>query len=508
MKKELYFDRHSGLQLSALVEDGKLVELGIENEERKEFVGNIYKGRVVNVIESMNAAFVDCGLERNCFLPLSDDEALDVVSKYATKTEKRRRKKSPPLQLSPGDELIVQAVKNPRGNKGAKLSTKLSFVSKNLIFLPNTDFLGVSRKISEVELRENLLFTADRLRKKGEGLVVRTVAPYAKLSQLKTELAYLRSLYATVLEKYKTLPVGGILHREYDLPARVIRDSFNDEISRVTVGEKGLYEQLVSLSSLRPAFESWNIELYEGQDDMFSKYGIAEQVKQLSGSTVSLPNGGSIVIERTEALTAIDVNTSRYLGDENLEDTVYATNIAAAREIARQMRLRDVGGIVVVDFIDMLDERHRQSVEEELRQCLSHDKVQSNVLPMNEFCLSVFTRKRTTNGVASKLLKPCSHCKLNGHIFSDEFNICLIRAEILKALSDGAQTVVVDMNRGLMEFLFKHKMLENELKRWHGSKVYFVPHRTYHEEQFKLKAYAKGKRATLPEDAQLLVCEE
>lgn len=505
MKKQLYFDRHSGLSFSALMEEGKLIELGVENEERKEIVGNVYKGKVVNVIESMNAAFINCGLERNCFLSLSGGETFADSSKYETKSKAKR--KSLPLKLNEGDEVIVQVVKNPRGNKGAKVTTKLSFVGKNLIFLPGTDFLGISRKISEAELRDNLLFMVDSMRGKGDGLIVRTVAPYATATRLKEEVEYLRSLYHSVLEKNKTAKVGAILHREYDLHVRVIRDSFNDDIERVVVGERSLYEQLISLTKSRPAFQFWNIELYEGECDMFSRYGIAEQVKELSQSTVLLSNGGSLVIERTEALTVVDVNTGKYVGDENLEDTVYATNIAAAREIARQVRLRDVGGIVVVDFIDMLDERHREAVTKELEQCLSRDKVKCKVLPMNELCLVEFTRKRTSNGVASQLLQPCPHCNLNGYILSNEFNVCLIRAAILEKLSQGAHTVVIEMNRGVMEFLISHRMLANDLARWQDRKVYLVPHRTFHQEKFTVAAYGAGKKARLPEDAELLKYE-
>lgn len=503
MKKELYFDKHSGLQLSALTEDGKLIELGIENEERKEIVGNIYKGRVVNVIRSMNAAFVDCGLERNCFLCLSDGETFADSSKYdAFETGK---KKIVPLKVKEGDDVIVQVLKNPRGNKGAKVTTRLSFVGKNLIFLPGTDFLGISRKIEEAELRENLLFTAGKLRGRGNGLIIRTVAPYATAPRLKAEVAYLRNLYLSVMEKNKTAGVGTLLHREYDLPVRVLRDSFNDDIERVVVGEKSLYEQLVKLTELRPDFKGKGVELYEGDKDMLTEYGLADQIKRLSESTVPLENGGDIVIERTEALTVVDVNTKKFLGDENLEDTVYAVNIAAAREIARQVRLRDVGGIVVVDFIDMQDERHCVAVTEELKQSLARDRVRCKVLPMNELCLVEFTRKRTSNGVASQLLQPCPHCRLNGYILADEFIACLLRAELLERFSAGAQTVVAELNKDVMDKIVARHMLENDLRRHADKNVYLVPHRTFHEEKYVLTSYAAGEKVDIPSDAQRLL---
>ena len=503
MKKELYFDRHSGMQISALAEDGKLVELGLENESHKDIVGNIYKGRVENVIESLNAAFISCGLERNCYLSLSSGEMVVDPSKYDTQYAQGGKEQK--LRLKEGDEIVVQVLKNPRGTKGAKVTTKLSFVGKNLIFLPGTDFLGISRKITEAELRDNLLFTVDGLRGRHNGLIVRTAAPYTTMSRLKAEAAYLKNLYKSVSEQQKTAKAGDVLYREYELPIRVLRDSFDDDIEKIIVGEKTLYEQIVNLIRLRSDFKIENIQYYEGERDMLSFYGITSQIEELSVGKVQLPNGGNIVMERTEALTVVDVNTGKFIGDENLEDTVYATNIAAAREIARQVRLRDVGGIVVVDFIDMTDEKHKQAVTAELEQSLSADPSKCKILPMNDLCLVEFTRKRRSNGVASQLLQPCPHCKQSGYIFSAEFTVCLMRAQLLDKLASGDRCVVVEMNRSVMERMTERNMLRNDLLRFPDRAIYFVPHRTYHEEYFKVTGYASEEKAEIPSDAEKLV---
>lgn len=501
MKKELYFDTHSGLQVAALAEDGRLVELVVENESNKDIVGNIYKGKVVNVIESMNAAFVACGLERNCYLSLSGETMVDP-SKYDGKAGKRR---TAAPTVKEGDEVIVQVLKNPRGTKGAKVTTKLSFVGKNLIFLPGTDFLGISRKIQETELRDNLLFAVDGMRRRGDGLIIRTAAPYAPMPRLQAEVKYLKNLYRDVLEKLATAEVGDVLYREFELPVRMLRDSFDEDIARIFVGEKGMYDRLVSLVRMRLDFNVKDIELYEGERDMLSRYGIFSQIEELSSAQVPLPNGANLVIERTEAMTVVDVNTGHFLGDENLEDTVYATNIAAAREIARQVRLRDIGGIVVVDFIDMVDPQHRRTVTEELTQSLSFDRSRCKVLPMNELCLVEFTRKRMTNGVRSALLTPCAHCKQSGYIFSNEFICCLIRAQILEQLSRSVRCVLVEMNRSVMEFLFKGKKLAKDLERYADREVYFVPHRTYHEQYFTVKGFSSAREAHLPPDAVKMI---
>jgi ribonuclease G len=499
MKKELFFDRHGGLLISALAENGILTELNIENEFHKDIVGNIYKGRVVNVIESMNAAFVACGLERNCYLSLAGTETSIDPTKYDSKYSVE--KKTLPLKVKVGDEIVVQVLKNPRGTKGAKVTTKLAFVGKNLIFLPKTDFLGISRRIKEDELRQNLLFMVDGMRGRGNGLIVRTVAPYATSSRLQSEVKYLKNLYADVLEKKKTAPVGGILYREAELPIRVLRDSFNEDIEKIVVGEEELYERLVKLMKMRSDFDVKDIELYQGERDMLSRYQLSKQIKELSDAHVELPNGGNLVIERTEALTVIDVNTGRYIGDENLEDTVYATNIAAAREVARQVRLRDIGGIVVVDFIDMADERHRKAVTAELEQSLEADRTKCKIMPMNDLCLVEFVRQRTTNGVASQLLQPCTHCKQSGYVFSNEFIVYLLRTEIQDRLAQGAKCVVAEMNSSVMEYLLDRKMLDGELGHWQEREIYLVPHGSYHEEHFFVTSYASAKMAGIPREA-------
>lgn len=497
MKKELFFDRHSGLQIAALAEDGRLIELGIEKECDRNLVGNIYKGRVVNVIDSMNAAFVDCGLERNCYLPLTGGETVVDPGKYDAKVPVHC---GAGVKVKAGEEILVQVLKNPRDAKGAKVTTKFSFVGKNLIYLPETDFLGISAKIEEKELRDNLLFTVDGMRGRHDGLIIRTVAPYATASQLRAEAAYLKNMYSSVLEKCKTAKVGDVIYRECELAVRMLRDSFGDDIDRIYVGDRVMYDRLLSLVRLRPDMNTDNIELFTESRSMFSYYGFSDQVRELSGSYVALPNGGNLVIERTEALTVIDVNSGKCVGDECLEDTVYSVNIVAAREIARQVRLRDVGGIVVVDFIDMTDEKHRAAVWEELSQSLSRDRVKCKVLPMSEFCLVEFTRKRVSNGVAAQLLQPCTHCKRSGYILSNEFIVSLLRAELLNKLTEGAQAIVIDMNRNVTEFFLKNKMMKDDLARFPDRRIYLVPHRTYHEEEVRFSTY-NDETGKVPSDA-------
>ena len=390
MKKEWFFDRYCGQQFVALLEDGKLAEFAAEKETGGEIAGNVYKGRVMNVLSGMQAAFVSCGLERNCYLSLADSYA-----DYTKYDGTMGGTSAQPHDWKPGDEIIVQVVQPPRGNKGAKVTTHLSFVGKNLIYLPNTDFVGISRKITEEELRKNLLFTAEKMRERqDEGFIVRTQAPFVNRRQLKREAEYLRNLWRDTAEQAKNAPVGAVLHKECDLPVRVMRDSMGEDVSAMYVGDRELYERLLRLVRLRGDFPERKVVLYTGERGMFRSYGISPLVYEAAQPRVELDSGGTLVIDHTEAMTVVDVNSGSFVGEKNMEETALNVNLEAAREIARQVRLRNIGGIVVVDFIDMAEEEHRLRVTAELTARLAGDKAKCRVLPMSDLCLTQFTRKR------------------------------------------------------------------------------------------------------------------
>jgi len=360
MKQEWFLDRYCGRQFAALLEDGKLTEFSSEKEPRQCCAGNIYKGKVANVLAGMNAAFVQCGLEKNCYLSM--EESYTDYTKYDGTMGGGG---SPTLDLKPDDEIIVQVVKPARGTKGAKLTTHLSFVGKLIIYLPNTDFLGISRKITDEKTREDLLREADNLRtRQDEGFIIRTQAPFATLEQIKAELDFLKKKYAEVERLAKNSPVGTLLYEDDDLPERVMRDSYGEEISAIHVGDAELFEKIKALAKLRGDIPECKIHYHSGERSMLKEYGISPLLYEAANPIVPLENGGSIVIEHTEAMTVIDVNTGSYVGENSLEETVFTVNMEAVQEIARQVRLRNVGGIVAVDFIDMASEEHRERVTE------------------------------------------------------------------------------------------------------------------------------------------------
>lgn len=499
-KKEWFLDRFCGQQFAALVEDGVLMEFSSENEPRTSCVGNIYKGRVTNVIAGMNAAFIDCGLSRNCYLSM--EETYTDYKKYDGIME---RVEELPLSLKEGDEVIVQVTKPPRGTKGAKVTTRLSFVGKRIIYLPNTDFLGISRKITNEETRQKLLKRVEKMRESAhDGFIVRTQAPFAKLKQLKSETEYLKKLYQNMQKTAKNAQIGALLYEDEDLPTRVIRDCFGEEITAIHVGDKDLYERLLQLIKFNNDLSQKQIVFYTGERSMMKEYGITPLAYDMALPTVPLKNGGSLVIEHTEAMTVVDVNTGKYVGKDRLEETVFAMNMAAAKEIARQVRLRNIGGIVVVDFIDMSEEQHRLAVTEELKKYLSEDKAKCNVLPMSELCLTQFTRKRVGNESFSYLVQPCEECVGKGYLPADIFVVTRLRADILDCFADGYDAAIVELNERIMQKILSEGLFSRETKgRWKDKRVYFIPHRTYKSEQYSVRG-EKAHVLQLPNNAQLL----
>lgn len=502
MKKEWFFDRYCGQQFVALLEDGKVVEFESENEENGSIVGNIYKGKVMNVITGMNAAFVDCGLERNCYL--STDETYTDCAKYDGLLAS-----TPPAPLSnlkEGDEIIVQVTKSPRGNKGAKVTSNLSFVGKRIIYLPNTDFFGVSRKITDEAQRAKLMDVAESLRRENEsaGFILRTKAPLASKEELEREATYLRKLFLTMSEKAKSAPVGALLYQDEDLPVRVMRDSFGDEITAMHVGDRELYDRLCRFIDTYGEMDKSKLRFYNGERSMFREYGISELVYTATKPHVPLEGGGSLIIDHTEALTVVDVNSGSFVGETNLEATVYELNIRAAKEIARQVRLRNIGGIVVVDFIDMFEEAHKESVTETLREYLSFDKAKCNVLPMSELCLTQFTRKRVGKDLATSLIKPCPHCHGNGSVHNDLFMMTQLREDLLDCFFEGYRSAIVDLNEGMAKKIIQDHTFSKEMQgRWKNKRIYLIPHKTYKEHTFFIRG-ENNRFPTVPENAILV----
>ena len=497
MTKKLYFDSHFGINYYALCEDGVLCEYVSQSATAPDAVGNVYKGRVTDVLNGMQAAFVDCGLERHCYISVADlvpdiksfDGDVDIPTQ---------------LNLHKGDEIMVQITKPPVGKKGAKVTTNLSFVGKYIVYMPNTPFIGLSRKFSDSELKNNLIFSAKKALRGNEGMIVRTAAPYALLSDKMNELNFFRNTYANVKEHFERAKVGELLYSDSPVHMCVLRDMMLTPCDEIHVGNYELYESVKSIIALYPEREKPELHFHDSHTDMLYSEGISEEILKATQSKAELANGAYINIDRTEALTVIDVNTGKYTGENSLEETVFATNVLATKEIARQVRLRNIGGIFVVDFIDMKEENHKKAIVQELEKALKGDKSKCKVLPMSQFGLVEFTRKRTGNGKTLGSAVPCKTCAGSGITRSQLSIATEFRARLLEVLNSGAGTVCCDLNFDIATYVLNFKELKDDIAcLYPQSRVYIVAHRTYKETAMYFRKVDKPG-FTMPEGTMLL----
>ena len=367
---------------------------------------------------------------------------------------------------------------------------------------PSADFCAVSRKIEGEEQRARLTALCEQLLNGDGGFVLRTKARGAELSALQEEAAYLRGLYQTACEAYRSAAVGDLVYRDADIHARLLRDFDLSDVDNIYIGDEQTYSRVEE--TFRRAGRKGKLIRYVGGREMFDFYRLEEQVYRLISHRVELENGAYLVFDRTEALTAIDVNTGRYIGDKELEDTVFETNILAAREIARQVRMRNIGGIVVVDFIDMVTQAHRAAVAQELERCLREDRAKCNVGPMSELGLIQFTRKKFKSDNVAMLTKKCPHCGGSGVVLSDSYVAFRIQIAVKRCFSEGYESAIVELNAGILTYILTTRCFTSLVRgEWKGKRVYLIPHKTYHEERFTVRG-DNDPVLTLPDNAQLL----
>ncbi|MBB6729322.1 Rne/Rng family ribonuclease [Cohnella zeiphila] len=408
--KQLFVHCTRNATFSALLEDGSLTEFGVERSEGVSLVGNIYKGRVVNVLPGMQAAFVDIGLAKNAFLYVDD-----VLHPHLDKQPKVKPSISELLKI--GDELIVQVMKEPLGGKGARVTTHYSLPGRWLVYMPRADYVGVSKKIEQESERARLKTLAEQLRMSGEGVILRTNAEGEPREALAEDLASLRGVWQEIERKGAAARAPVEMHRDFGLVQRLVRDVFTPDTEELVVDdEQACEEARAYLRRLNPSFAS-RVRLYRDSVPMYDKTGVNEQLDKAFQHRIWLKSGGYLVWDQTEALTVIDVNTGKYTGNADLEETVFLTNAEAAREIARLLRLRDVGGIVVVDFIDMTDEGHRQEVVQLLEGAMRRDRTKCQVLGWTRLGLLELTRKKARANVESYFYETCAACKGKGKIY-------------------------------------------------------------------------------------------
>lgn len=402
----------------AIVENGAVQELHLERALERGLVGNIYAGRVARVLPGMQSAFVDIGLERAAFLHVADVH----VPGAPPRGENGNLPPAPIERLVfEGQALMVQVIKDAIGTKGARLSTQVSIAGRLLVFLPQDDHIGISQKIGSHELREQLRARMARLAARPDGgptggFILRTNAEEASDAELADDIAYLRKTWAAVREKGFSSPPGTLLHQDLSLVERVLRDLANDQTASIRIDSKMQFDILKAFGTEYTPGSAGKLEHYRGERPIFDLFNIDAEIAKALARRVDLKSGGYLIIDQTEALTTIDVNTGGFVGARNFDDTIFKTNLEAAQAIARQLRLRNLGGIIIIDFIDMAREEHQVAVLAELRKQLARDRTKITVSGFTQLGLVEMTRKRTRESLAHMLCQPCPTCEGKGQV--------------------------------------------------------------------------------------------
>lgn len=408
--KQLFIHCSPDVTQSALLEDGRLAEFSVEKAAVASLIGNLYKGKVVNVLPGMQAAFVDIGLSKNAFLYV--DDALHPHLE-------RQPKDKPSISdlLKPGDELLVQVMKEPLGGKGARVTTHFSIPGRWLVYMPGADYVGISKKIDQEAERLRLKSLAEEIRAAGEGLIMRTNAEGESRASLEEDLNGLRRIWNHVLATSGRTTAPAELHKDSGLVHRLIRDVITPDTEELIIDDDAcLRDAKDYVRQAAPALQD-RIRRYQDPQPMFDKFGIKEQIGKAFQSRIWLSSGGYLVWDQTEALTVIDVNTGKYTGTATLEETVFRTNCEAAEEIARLLRLRDVGGIIIVDFIDMETEEHRHQVVQRLEATMKRDRTKCQVVGWTRLGLLEITRKKARENAMTYFYETCAACKGSGKIY-------------------------------------------------------------------------------------------
>jgi len=411
----------------ALVENGIAQEIIIERTDRRGLVGNIYKGKICRVLPGMQAAFVEIGLERAAFL-----HASDIC--HGINSDGEQQGDITEL-VREGGEIIVQVVKDPLGSKGARLTTNLSIPSRYLVFIPSLDNTGISQKIEDEDERQRLRAIIDDFTSKQKisgGFIARTAAEGVGEETLHSDMQFLIRLWRATQEHCKSAPPGTLVHEDLPLLLRALRDLVSPEVEKIRIDSSASWRKAKQFADRLIPDLKVQIEHYRGGRPIFDLYGVEDEIQKALQRKVELKSGGHLIIDQTEAMTTIDINTGGFVGHRNLEETIFKTNMEAAQTICRQLRLRNLGGIIIIDFIDMLDQEHKRQVLRALEKCLAKDHAKTHITEVSSLGLVEMTRKRTRESLEHVLCEPCPCCGGRGSLKTAETTCYEIFREILR----------------------------------------------------------------------------
>ena len=491
MAREIVINTTKHESRIAVLDEGQVVELWVERTRQRTIVGNIYKGRVTKVLPGMQSAFVDLGLDRDAFLYVSDviEEVEDLENEGTREIQiddVHRPEASISDLLREGQEIVVQVSKDTIATKGARITTHVTLPGRFLVYMPTVNHIGVSRRIESEAERSRLKEILERIRKGPGGFIVRTAGEERNEEEFVADLNYLTDLWEQIRRRGEKTSAPSALHEDLDLVLRTIRDVLSSEFKTVWVDSVEQYQRIVEfLDQIQPNLVS-RVRLYLRDDPIFEEFGIEPEIAKALKSKVWLKSGGYIVINQTEALVAIDVNTGKYVGKRNLEETVFRTNLEAAREIVRQIRLRDLGGIIVLDFIDMEVPENRAALFEAVETEIRKDRSKTKILQISEFGLIEMTRKRVRQSLERSLTQACPYCGGSGRIKSNATISLEIWRELMKLrdLHEG-QDVIVRVNPIVYgTFSNGSEPVFAEIESHLGIHLVFKPDDSLHHEQF------------------------
>lgn len=467
----------------ALAENGVLQEVFVERAHSRGLVGNIYKGNVIRVLPGMQAAFIDIGLGRTAFLHVSD-----IEHGFNDGNEGQAEVSSITQLVQEGQGLLVQVIKDPLGSKGARLTTHLTIPSRYLVLMLGTPNIGISQKIEDEEERNRLKELVSSLLKKDEagGYIIRTAAEGSNAEELYADKNFLVRLWDSVQEKAAIAESGSVVYEDLPLTLRVLRDLSDTELEKIRVDSRGTYKRLTEFAEQFIPELTDCLEYYPGERPIFDLYGVEDEIQKALERKVQLKSGGYLIFDQTEAMTTIDVNTGAYVGHRNLGETIFKTNLEAAQAIVRQLRLRNLGGIIIVDFIDMLEEEHKRQVLRALGKSLERDHAKSRISEVSSLGLVQMTRKRTRESLAHILCEPCATCGGRGSIKTAETVCYEIFREILReARQYDAKKLLVLAAQEVIDLLLDEESPSlAELEEFIGRPITLQVESLYTQEQY------------------------
>ncbi len=469
-----------------LVENGVLQEVYIERTNRRGIVGNIYKGKVVRVLPGMQAAFVEVGLARAAFI-----HAADIQGTARDSDAARKNPEAISSLLYEGQSIVVQVTKDPIGTKGARLTTHLSIPSRYLVFMPHTQHVGISQRIESKEERERLrklvqnCMTAEGLSEQC-GFILRTAAEGAGEEEIVSDTRYLQRVWKKVQERTKTVKAPGTIYEELPLHLRTFRDFIRPEVDKVLIDSRENFQNSQEFAKTFVPEVTDKLEYYPGERPIFDLYGVEGEIQKALGNKVQLKSGGYLIVDQTEAMSTVDVNTGGFVGHRNLEETIFKTNLEAATAIGRQLRLRNLGGIIIIDFIDMEDTEHQRQVLRMLEKVLNKDHAKTKISQVSELGLVEMTRKRTRESLGQMLCEPCHQCEGRGTTKTAE-TVCyeIFRELLREARAYEANAYLVLATQGVIDLLLDEESQSiADLEKFMGKTIKLQVEPMYSQEQY------------------------